>query len=82
MTIHESAIERRIARMQKEGMVSLAAETIRRAIADAEDELAQSRKDIDEQLARIDDDERYVAELEQRVAALRARLRQIEAVPS
>ena len=78
MTIHESAIRR----MQDQGMVSLAAETIRRAIADTEKELAESRKDVTAELARIREDELYVAQLEQRLGALRSRLRQLEAVPS
>ena len=74
MTIHESAI----ARMQKEGMVNLAAETIRIALAQAEEELAESRADVAAELARIREDELYVAQLEQRAAALRARLAQLE----
>jgi len=78
VTIHESAL----ARMQKEGMVNLAAETLRIALAQAEEELAESRADVAAELTRIHEDELYIAQLEQRVAALRARLGQLEAAPA
>ena len=77
MTIHESVI----GRMQRDGDVAMAADALRRAIADDEEELAESRLDIATELARIREDELYVAQLERRLAARRERLAQLEAAP-
>jgi len=75
VTMHESAISR----MQKEGMTELAAESIRHALGDLDDEAAESLKDITAQKARIQEDELYLAGLDRRRNELRARLAQLEA---
>jgi len=75
VTIHPSAV----ARMQRD--VPMAADALRRAIADDEEELAESRADIAAELARIREDELYVAQVERRLAARRERLAQLEASP-
>jgi len=74
MTMHQSAIDR----MKREGMVNLAAETVRHAIDDRTSELADTRADIALHGAR-DGDEAYVGRLERELTELRARLAQLEA---
>jgi len=78
MTMHQSAIDR----MKREGMTQLAAEVITRAIDDREEEIAASRTDIAGERDRLDQDELYVAQLEKEVAALRARLQQLQEAAS